>query len=263
MMPHTERFVRTVVALILVAALAASVFITNDAWRPSVVCNLITTALAIYVINVLVAARERRLKVRAQRMRHARRRARAAARKAALREFLGYESYWPILVCLSAGDDVLLAGKFGDLLTVRKVLKHKADEYHRQAGWLRHLTLLYSRYFTAKELSWLHRLERDLSALALNDNLDARVELEKLNIVSSLEGMEEASRALFKSFGLPLVEEHVEEFSGRVKELAEKWDVPGIRKRMGKELAPLFDAEHPDIAQKLREDDQESPPTHP
>jgi hypothetical protein len=235
----------------------------KGSWEPSLVFNLLTTGLAILLVNVMIAGTERRLEKHrkdeaakkekdAAAVRKARTALRRARRKKGRSEFLGFQSYWPILVCLSAGDDVLLAGEFGDLNAVKAVLKNKAPEYRRQAAWLRHLTLLYSRYFNAKELSWLHQLERSLDSLALGIEIGVSPEMEVIGIMTSLEGMESSSRALFQSFGLPLVLDDVDKFSKRVGELSRKWGVPEIRKKMKETLAPLFEVKEPEIARMLR-----------
>lgn len=161
-------------------------------------------------------------------------------------------------MCLSAGRDAMLVAEHAPLASVLEAIKKEAELYRRQAASLRNLTLLYGRYLRARELSWLDQLQRDLDALTLHPGLGVSDDTMKIGLLACLEGMGASSRALFQSFALPIMLDEVDRYTAEVNKLKRKWDVPGIRKRMGKSLAPLFDAEHPNIASKLREEAEES-----
>jgi len=258
-----NRVIYIVVGVLVVIAATITVAFNQyrpELWVPSLVCNLATTALAIAAVNILIARYEKRAQKAQERALEARRAVRAARRKRAIQAFLGTETYWPVLVCISAGHDVMLVARHGMLPDVIELLRKKGPEYRYQAGWLRTLTLTYSRYFKVRELRWLNRLQANLEALADHPGIKVSDDMQKLGIVQSLGEISANSRALMTSFALAPVLDEIDEFHREVGELRRRWDIPGIRKRVGNDLAPLFEKEHPDIAMELRGEEREEAP---
>ena len=216
-------------------------------WGPSLACNLFTTGLAIWVINVVVADFEERERKREEdhetnleTARRNRAEMRRDRRKIKRREMMRLQANWPVMSTLQLGSEVMKAADTGDLQGILAHIKGRQAKYFDHADALGQMITVYNRFLTLKELNRLEGLRRAVKGLAMEVDQADGEDGHKAAIISFLEYLNGFSLALGQALvDRQMMDEH-DVFNNQIGALKRKWDIPAVRQRL-RQLAEAED----------------------
>ncbi len=254
-----------VVALVVVAVFALVAWaggVDPKGWSPSLGANLITLVVAVVIIDDYVKTQERMREAALKKVHHARRTLRRQRRQQAIKAVLASETVFPAMLCIDAGEEVIMVGGQGTVNDVLDFLRVKGPQYRLQAARMCHLSVIYGRFFKVDEIRWLDMIHRGMEALIAHPDLPVSEDAHKIGIVSALEQIGQANRAVAHSFGAREGLDLVDNFHGQLDRLRRGWDVPAARQKMRASIAPLVAKFNPELAEKLW-DKRNEPPLPP
>lgn len=231
-------------AVLLLAAVAIAIGFRDyrpEIWLPSLACNLFTTALAIFMINALLADQEKK-----------RRRARRRGR----RLLALHRTFYPSLGCLRAGDAIALRALHGSWDDLMAFLAENESEYREDLDLVRRKLAVYGRFLSFRQLQALEGMISAVDGLLhgyKRDNPALSEELQKMGIFGCLEGLERNCREFVSTMPIPDGTRIVDSLQATLRLLDDEWGHERWREKMMDGVTKEISETNPPLARELRQ----------